>query len=153
MSEQNSRNTQVPPPPRLPPAWARRRLPTVVFGFAASVMLAAAALLAWERTPRALFPVAFACVFVFMAWREGDRRRLLSLGEVTDGVVTQNWISKGSATILYSYSAHGQGYQGRFALDNCTTKRVFGSLNLDGVRVLVVFDPARPSRSVLWGKA
>lgn len=148
--------SSLPPPPREPPSWAR---PSAVYPIACGTMILVSIIIALQLTRDTLdtvvplfFCLCLSVMFLFMARRDRERRRLLAVGEVARGVVKDSWASRGAATITYEYSVDRVSYSGRFPIQKMLIKRIFGAPVREGDEVLVVFDPNQHTRSTLWGK-
>ncbi len=116
-------------------------------------MLLAAITIATQSLASAALPLGFMLLFILMAMVEVKRRQLLIHGEPVFGRAIDVTMSRGSLVIRYEYSTNGRTFTGNTGLDIGLTTRRFGRRIVAGDSLIIIYDGARPSRSVIWGLA
>lgn len=141
-------------PPRTLPRWARSRTMPVLLVAASITMALVGVLVALQDGGvLALIPFGFAVVTVLVALAQRANRRLLRTGAAAVGRVTGVSQSKGSVAVSYEYAAPSGVIKGSAGFDSMRVEPAFGMWPEPNDTVFVIFDPARPSRSAVWGFA
>jgi hypothetical protein len=155
----STRRTELPPellgtPPRSLPQWARSRtLPVLLVAASVTTALVGLVVALQDGGALALIPFGFATVTVLVVLAQRANRRLLMTGAAAVGRVTGVSQSKGSVAVSYEYAGPSGLMKGSAGFDSMRVERAFGMWPEQNDAVFVVFDPARPTRSAVWGFA
>jgi hypothetical protein len=155
----STQRTELPPellgtPPRSLPEWARSRtLPVLLVAASVTMVLVAIMVALQDGGALALIPLGFAIVTALVVLAQRANRRLLMTGAASVGRVTRVSQSKGSVAVTYEYSGPSGVMKGSAGFDSMRVERAFGMWPEPDDTVFVVFDPARPSKSAVWGFA
>jgi len=141
------------PPPRPLPPWTKGRTYFVLLAAAAVVLVLAAVSLAVESGVAAAIPIGLAVVIASTLVVQVRKRRLLSSGTPAVGRVLSVNKAKGILGVEYEYLTPAGTVRGSTGIDLVRVRRAFGFVPGEHDAVYVVFDPAHPSRSAVWGFA
>lgn len=141
------------PPPRPLPSWTRGRTYLVLLAAASVVLVLAAVFVAIEDGVTAIIPVGLAVVIAGTLAVQVQKRRLLSSGTAAVGRVLSADKAKGVLGVEYEYPTPSGTVRGSTGIDLMRVRRAFGFVPGANDTVFIVFDPARPRRSAVWGFA
>lgn len=141
------------PPPRTLPAWTRGRTYLVLLAAACVVLVLAAVFVAIEDGVTAIIPVGLAVVIASVLVIQLQKRRLLSSGSPAVGRVVSANKAKGILGVEYEYPTPSGTVRSSTGIDLMRVRRAFGFVPGENDTVFIVFDPAQPRRSAVWGFA
>jgi hypothetical protein len=117
------------------------------------VLVLAAVFVAIEDGVTALIPVGLAIVIAIAIVVQLQKRRLLSSGTAAVGRVVSANKAKGMLGVEYEYPTPSGTVRGSTGIDLMRVRRAFGFVPEENDKVFIVFDPAQPTRSAVWGFA
>jgi hypothetical protein len=120
---------------------------------AVAVLILAAVIVAIEDGASAFIPAGLAAVIAGTLIVHLQKRRLLSTGTGAVGRVVSANKAKGVLGVEYEYQTPAGTLRGSTGIDLMRVRRAFGFEPGENDTVYVVFDPAQPSRSAVWGFA
>jgi hypothetical protein len=141
------------PPPRALPPWARSGTLVVLLVAASVVLGLAAVFVAVNDGGSAIIPAGLAIVIAGTLIVHVQKRRLLSMGTGAVGRVVSANKAKGVLGVEYEYQTPAGTLRGSTGIDLMRVRTAFGFEPGENDTVYVVFDPAQPSRSAVWGFA
>jgi hypothetical protein len=139
------------PPPRSLPSWARGRTYLLLLTAASVVLALATVPVAIEGGAAAVIPAGLAIIIAGTLVVQVQKRRLLSFGTGVVGRIIGANNAKGMLGLAYEYPTPAGAMRGSTGVDLMLVRRAFGFVPGENDVVFVVFDPARPSSSAIWG--
>jgi hypothetical protein len=125
----------------------------VLLAAASVVLVLAAVFVAIADGVTAVIPLSLAVVIAGVVVVQLRKRRLLSSGSAAVGRVVSANTAKGMLGVEYEYPTPAGTLRGTTGIDLMRVRRAFGFVPGENDTVFIVFDPAQPRRSAVWGFA